>query len=70
MIETATEKYMKLMYPKGRFVHYAEWGSGFQTLKLLCGRNTELSKVNLKFYDWASVIPTCKICLERRHEYA
>ena len=70
MIETATEKYMKLMYSKGRFVHYAEWGAGFQTLELLCGRTTELSKVNLSFENWASMIPACKICLERRHEYA
>ena len=61
---------MKVMYPKGHFIHYAEWGSGFQTLELLCGRKTELGKVNLNFDNWASMIPTCKNCLEKRHEYA
>lgn len=61
---------IKLMYPTGRVIHYAEWGSGFQTLKLLCGRNTELGKVNLNFENWASIIPTCKRCLAKRHEYA
>lgn len=63
------ENLMKLMYLKGRYIHYAEWGSGFQTLKLLCGRTSESSKVNLNFYDWASVIPICKICLKKRLDY-
>lgn len=61
---------MKLMYPKGHFIHYAEWIDGFQKLRLLCGRETELGKVNLSFENWASMIPACKICLEKRHEYA
>lgn len=64
------EKLMKLMFTKGRLIHYAEWGPGFQTLELLCGRKTELGKVNLQFNNWASLISTCKRCLAKRHEYA
>lgn len=60
---------IKVMYPKGRIIHYAVDAPGFQKVKTLCGKVMSwdyCSNVN----DWGGSIPSCKTCLKKRHEYA
>jgi hypothetical protein len=60
---------IKVMYPKGRVVHYAVDMPGFQKIKTLCGKVMDWDYW-INYEDWAGTTPSCKTCLKKRHEYA
>ncbi len=58
----------KVMYPKGRVIHYANDIEGFQKVRLLCGRTTELGNLREVFVDWPGSRRCCHNCLKVRFD--
>ena len=58
----------RVMYPKGRVIHYAVEIPGFQKIKTLCGKIMDWDYWGFQ-EDWGGTTPSCKTCLKKRLKY-
>ena len=56
----------RVMYPRGRVIHYAKDENGFQKIKLFCGPVLNLWKMKETFEDWGGMTRYCHNCLLAR----
>lgn len=59
---------MKIMYKKGKVIHYGDYTAGFQLIRLQCGRIVKKWEMKLDFEDWAGQTRFCQTCLKNRRD--